>query len=80
MIANGKKGDDPVLDIVHWKIPRFSPVADSLIAEIIQLGGRAELERAFNLFRPPPLEEFEAALQQLRERLWNDRKQRGWEL
>jgi hypothetical protein len=37
---NGKKGDDPILDIVYWKVPVFSAEIDSLIAEIVQLGGR----------------------------------------
>jgi hypothetical protein len=56
---NGKKGDDPIFDILHWKIPRFSPLADGLIAEIVQLGGRDELERTINLSQPPPIKHLE---------------------
>jgi hypothetical protein len=77
---NGKEGDDPILDITLWKLPRFSPVADALIVEIVQLGGQVKLEREFNLSQPPPCEQFEGGLQQLRDRAWKDRKERGWEL
>jgi hypothetical protein len=77
---NGKQGDDPILDIMHWKIRRFSEGADKLIAEIVELGGRAELERTFDLFQPPPIEQFEIALRQIRDRLWKDRRDRGWEV
>jgi hypothetical protein len=79
-MPNGKKGDDPILDIVHWKIERFSPKADGLVAEIVQLGGRAELERTFNLSVPPPIAEFEKSLQALRDRLYGEAKERGWEV
>jgi hypothetical protein len=48
-MANGRKGDDPFMDILYHKIQRFSPTADALIAEIVQLGGKKELEKAFNL-------------------------------
>jgi hypothetical protein len=66
-VANGKKGDHPLIDIIHWKIPRFSPKADGLNSEIVHLGGTAELERAFDLFAPPPIPEFEASLQAIRD-------------
>jgi len=79
-LMNGKKGDDPIFDITHWKIERFSRVADRLIVEIIQLGGRKELEETFDLFQPPPIQQFEIALEQMRDRLTNDRKDRGWEV
>jgi len=79
-MANGKKGDHPLTDITHWKIPRLSPRADGLISEIIQLGGTAELERAFDLFAPPPIPEFEASLQAIRDRLYREAKEGGWEV
>jgi hypothetical protein len=66
---NGKKGDHPLTDIIHWKIRRFSPAVDALITEIVQLGGESELERRFNVFEPPPLEQFEPALLQMRDHL-----------
>jgi hypothetical protein len=79
-MANGKKGDHALTDITHWKIPRFSPKADRLISEIIQLGGTAELERTFDLFASPPISEFEAPLQAIRDRLYREAKERGWEV
>jgi hypothetical protein len=79
-VANGKKSDHPLTDITHWTIPRFSPRADRLISEIVQLGGTAELERTFDLFAPPPISEFEASLQAIRDRLYREAKERGWEV
>ena len=77
---NGKKGDHPLTDIVDWKTGRFSPTADALVAEIVQLGGRTELEREFDLFAPPPLEQFESALRKIRDRLRKEAKESGWEV
>jgi len=79
-MANGSKGDDPILDIVYHKVARFSPTADALIAEIIQLGARRELESTFDLFVPPPIPAFEAKLRELRDRIVADRRERGWEV
>jgi hypothetical protein len=77
---NSKKGDHPITDITVHKIPTFSPTADALIAEIVQLGGEAELERTFSLFQPPPLTRFEPALRQLRDRLHKEAQERGWDV
>jgi hypothetical protein len=79
-MANGRKGDDPFMDILYHKIQRFSPTADALIAEIVQLGGKKELEKTFNLYKPPPISEFEESLRQIRERLYREAKERGWEV
>jgi hypothetical protein len=77
---NGKKGDHPLTDIVKWKIPVFSPSADALIAEIVQLGAREELESGFNLFSPPPPPAFEGKLKEIRDRVLAERKASGWEV
>jgi hypothetical protein len=77
---NGKPGDHPITGIVKWKLPRFSPIADRLIAEIVQLGAEQELERTFNLFVPPPIHSFEASLKEMRDRVLADRKKSGWEV
>jgi hypothetical protein len=76
-MANGKKGDDPLMDIVSWKMRTFSETADRLVLEIVNLGGKVELERTFDLFKPPPIEEFEHALQAIRDRLYTEAKERG---
>ncbi len=77
---NGKKGDDPVTDILFHKARVFSSTVDGLIAEIVQLGGGAALRSSFNLYRPEPLDKFEPALKQLRDRLFQEAKDRGWEV
>ena len=61
-------------------IPTYSDKADSLIKEIVQLGGKDELERTFDLMVPPPIDGFEAALQELRNRLRREAKEQGWEV
>jgi len=79
-MPNGKKGDHPLGDILNWKARRYSEKADSLIAEIVNLGGKAELERTFDLFNPPAIEEFERSLLGIRDRLHREAKERGWEV
>ena len=79
-MANAKKGGHPPTDITRWKILRFSPKADGLISEIVQLGGISELERTFDLFPPPPIPEFEVSLQTIRDQLYREAKERGWEV
>ena len=79
-MANGKKGDDPLLDIVHWKTRRFSEKVDALILEIVNLGGEKELNRTFDLFNPPSYKEFEIKLGLIRDRLYKEAKERGWEV
>jgi hypothetical protein len=79
-MANGTKGDDPIVDIVYFKIPRFSPTADALIAEIVQLGAQGELGSTLNLFTPPPIPSLENQLRELRDRIFADRKERRWEV
>jgi hypothetical protein len=79
-MPNGNKGDHPITDIVFWKTPRFSPSVDTLIAEIVKLGGEKELERTFNLFQPSPLDDFEGTLKSMRDRLWKEAKEGGWEV
>ncbi|HWC15686.1 MAG TPA: hypothetical protein VG498_01670 [Terriglobales bacterium] len=79
-LMNGKKGDHPLTDILLHNLPTYSDRADSLVKEIVQLGGRRELERTFDLMVPPPIDAFEAALLELRDRLRREAKERGWEV
>lgn len=62
-------------DSLVWKNRVFSPLVNSLIGEIVQLGGEADLERSFDHFR----KEFEPALRQIRDRLMNAAMDRGLE-
>ena len=90
---NGKPGDDPVTDIVKYRVRVFSPAIDLLIAEIVALGGRQELSDRYGLFywQPPQWNHELDSLrpvppnldQQLRE--IHDRRERegrdgGWEV
>jgi hypothetical protein len=79
-MPNGKPRDHPLTDILVHKRKTFSVEADSLIAEIVRLGGQKEWERTFNLFGPPPLPEFEKSLKDIRQRLVGEAKYRGWEV
>jgi hypothetical protein len=59
---------------------RFRRRIDKLIIEIVQLGGSKELEQTFNLFFPPPFTEFHRSLEEIRDRLVNEARERGWEV
>jgi hypothetical protein len=75
-MPNGKPGDHPLTDILVHKLRTFSREIDSLIAEIVRLGGRKELERKFNFFSLPPIPEFEKSLREMRERLLSEAKEK----
>jgi hypothetical protein len=88
VMPNGKPGDHPLTDILVHKIEVFSPRADALIREIVELGGKAELDGDINLSaldprfpstEPVDLSRLEAQLESLRDRIRADRQQRGWE-
>ena len=79
-MPNGKPGDDPLNDILLYKHPTFSPEIDTLIVEIVALGGKRRLETQFNLFAPPPLELFEKEIKAMRDHLKSEAKERGWEI
>ena len=38
-MVNGKQGDNPVTDIVHYGLPVFTPEVDALVREVYELGG-----------------------------------------
>jgi hypothetical protein len=71
---------ETITDILIHKRGAFSPEMDSLIAQIIGLGGERKLERYFNLLPPPPFPEFERSLKEMHELLLKDAKERGWDV
>ncbi len=83
-MPNGKPGDHPFTDIVTHGLAVYSPTVDGLIREIDQLGGGAQLsDTLFADYVPhthPDLQKFEAVLIQIRDRLFRDAKERGWEV
>jgi len=79
-MPNGTPGDHLLTDILIHKVACFSPAVDSLIVEIISLGGRGELESTFDLLNPPPVQALEAQLLKMRDQLKVKAKERGWEV
>jgi len=77
---NGKPGDHPIADIVLHQHPTWFPLADDLVREIVELGGRQALEAEIDIWKPPPTAELESRLESLRDRLRSEAKARGWEL
>jgi hypothetical protein len=49
-MAAGGPGDDPIVDIVHYRLPVFSPDVDLLVAEIVALGGEREVRDRYGAF------------------------------
>jgi hypothetical protein len=74
---NGKPGDDPILDITHYKRPVFSPTIDGLIVQIVDLGGRLELEVKLVNLASAPLQELEAELRALRDKYKQNARQQS---
>src|SRR6266508_4378961 len=47
-MVNGKEGDHPLIDIVTYGLPVFSPDVDAMVREVCELGGfRDEISAAF---------------------------------
>lgn len=92
-MAAGGPGDDPITDIVTYRLPVFSPAVDQLVAEIVALGGRRELDGRYGAFywgppsfvhrldslRPMPAD-LEGELVEVRNRLECEGRDGGWEV
>ena len=76
----GKPGDDPITDITDHGLLVYSPDADALIVEIVELGGRDEIEpklqSQFHPQRRPDLRTMTEYLASVRDRR-RDAKERG---
>ena len=78
--VNGKPGDDPITDIVKYRVAVFGAAVDMLILETVALGGENELrERGLDGLRPLPTN-VERELQQIRDRRVREGRQSGWEV
>lgn len=53
-MPNGKPRDHPLTDVLVHGMEVFGPRADGLIREIVDLGGKAELEQQVDLLRIDP--------------------------
>jgi len=78
--VNGKPGDDPITDVVKYRLPVFAPSVDILIAEIVALGGEQELrERGLDGLQPLP-SNLEQELRQVRDLRVREGRRSGWEV
>jgi hypothetical protein len=78
---NGKPGDSPITDITIHGLLVYSPDADALIVEIVQLVGRDEIEPSLqSQFHPknrPDIRKVTEYLASVRDRRRGDAKERG---
>jgi hypothetical protein len=94
-MAAGGPGDYWLTDILNWNLPAFGEPADSLVRDIVRLGGQKEIEDGRPLARTldrmwwPPnrtgvarseLNELCEALTLLRDRLADDAIRGGWDV
>src|SRR5205823_4133330 len=73
IMPNGKPGDHPITDIVIHGLAVYSPKADALIREIVQLGGQDQITdallAAYDRYRKANLPTFESLLTKIRDGL-----------
>jgi hypothetical protein len=79
-MANGKKGDDPLMDILVYRIPVYSPEIDAAVREIHALGGDRDILDRTDWSSSRPRSELARELRQALEELRELRRQQGWEL
>jgi len=86
-MPNGKVGDHPFTDIVHHGRDLYSARAAGLVREIARLaddGTRRFLQdllmRDFNEYDSPDIARLEKVLLELRDRLVQEAKERGYEV
>lgn len=93
-VPNGKPGDHPLTDLLHWKSPVFGDPVDNLLREIVKLGGESVLDRSpwrerlwdlWPRWSRDEAKDVEIAalvepLTQLRDRLKTEAIERGWEI
>ena len=83
-MANGRRGDHPLTDIILHGLRVYSERADRLIREIVHVGGREEiadmLRLRYNPFQNPDVAQLERALTVIRDRLFQEGEDQGWEV
>ena len=79
-MPNGKQGDHPLTDILHYKAATYSATAEESIRQIAELVSRDRLYELFDWWNPPPIHEFERQLNECLVDLCRDAKERGWEI
>jgi hypothetical protein len=93
-VPNGKPGDHPLTDLLHWNSPTFGEPVDSLLREIVKLGGERTLDRSpwreqlWDLWprwsrsgaKDAEIAALVEPLTELRDRLKSEARERGWEV
>jgi len=86
-MPNGKPGDHPLTDILQHKLEVYSTEADGLVREIIELADEKmyralsdRLYRDYSPYRSPDVQKLERELVELRDRLKDEAKSRGFDL
>jgi hypothetical protein len=94
LAPNGKPGDHPVTDLLHWNTTVYGEPVDSLLREILELGGEKILDGApwrdqvWDLWprwgrsgaKDAEISAWVEPLTQLRDRLKAEARERGWEV
>ena len=93
-VPDGKPGDHPLTDLLHWNSPVFGEPVDSLLREIVKLGGERTLdhspwrEQLWDLWprwgrsgaKDAEIDALAEPLAQLRDRLKAESRERGREV
>lgn len=83
----GGPGDEPLVDILHWRRPVYSQSVDVLVAELAELWDVPRLEEFLRKHRilwmertPSRLERAESVLATKRDELYASALERGWDM
>ncbi len=86
-MPNGKVGDHPYTDIVHYGLDTYSPRAAKLVREIATLADESTqrqladlLMNDFNEYYDPDVPKLENLLSEMRDRLKNEARERGFDV
>jgi len=77
---NGKHGDDPALDIIHYRLSVYSPEVDALVRELAKLMEFRRLSDFLSSLGGLSVEELRVKLNETVIMLKIDAKNRGWEV
>ncbi len=77
---NGKQGDDPALDILHYGLKVYSPEVDNLVCELAKLMEFRRLQDLLHSMSGLSVHAVGAKLQKTIDSLREDARARGWEV
>ncbi len=79
-MANGRPGDDPVMDIIVHGIGVFSPEIDEMIRQLNKLMDWRRLQEFIELVRRQPPDELRKSISDKLQSLRDEARTRGWEV